>query len=80
MTADLFSAAEPPPAEPSPDTTVRWRRIPDSEGHYLFHPCCVCGSVEAHFGEGVSFKKRQPGRWFCALHWREHVAKRGSGK
>jgi hypothetical protein len=76
---DLFAAAKPPP-EPELDTKVRWRRIPDSEGHYLFHPCSVCGSVEAHFGEGFSERKRTGGKWWCAAHWAEHVAKRGTGK
>lgn len=79
MTADLFAAAKPPP-EPELDTKVRWRRIPDSEGHYLFHPCCVCGAVEAHFGEGFSERKRQPGRWFCHEHYKAHVAGRETGK
>lgn len=74
---DLFAAAqvEAPPQE-KPDLSVRWRRIPDSTGHYLFHPCSVCGSTEAWFGEGVSFRNGTSGRWWCWAHWREHVAER----
>ena len=42
----------------------------------FIHPCSVCGSPHAPFGEGVYLRAGRPGTWFCAKHWRERNDKK----
>lgn len=54
------------------DAAPRLRLINRAEAAYaMWHPCEVCGTVDAPFGFGVSLLHHQPGRWFCGAH-REH--------
>lgn len=34
----------------------------------FWHPCSVCGKVDAPFGYGVSLKHNKLGTWYCAEH------------
>lgn len=40
-----------------------------ASGNMMFwHPCKICGLVNAPFGVNVSLRKKQFGEWYCAEH------------
>lgn len=46
---------------------------------YFYHPCSVCGLVNAPFGVNVSLRNQRYGTWFCSEH-RPQTALPQSGK
>lgn len=44
----------------------------------FWHPCKICGLVNAANGFNVSLKNNRPGDWFCAEHIPEQYRKTAS--
>lgn len=86
---DLFgepTVRAPEPRRPAPSPAPRAATIPpphlapipNSKGRAFIHPCSVCGSRLAPFGEGYDGRKGTLGTWYCRAHRPRRLDEAGS--
>ena len=59
----------------------KFRGLKGLEGSRIFwHPCSVCGDVNAGHGVGVDFRRKKLGTWYCAEHLPKQYRRKKNGE